>query len=67
MTTQVPDHDLTQLFGSQVFGSPPTDDDMAALRARLADEAATAGLLDIAYRTLDSPVGTLLWPPPQPG
>lgn len=30
------------------------------LRARLAAEAERAGLLDVAYRTLDSPVGLLL-------
>lgn len=31
-----------------------------ALRSRLAARAADAGLLDVAYRTLDSPVGPLL-------
>lgn len=30
------------------------------LHARLADDAARAGLLDVAYRTLDTPVGSLL-------
>jgi methylated-DNA-[protein]-cysteine S-methyltransferase len=30
------------------------------LRDRLADRAAEEGLLDVAYRTVDSPVGTLL-------
>jgi methylated-DNA-[protein]-cysteine S-methyltransferase len=30
------------------------------LRGRLADEADTAGLLDVGYRTVDSPVGSLL-------
>jgi methylated-DNA-[protein]-cysteine S-methyltransferase len=30
------------------------------LRARLADQAATDGLLDVAYRTMDSPIGPLL-------
>lgn len=30
------------------------------LRARLANEADAAGLLDVAYRTIDSPVGQLL-------
>ena len=30
------------------------------LRARLATEANDAGILDVAYRTLDTPVGTLL-------
>jgi methylated-DNA-[protein]-cysteine S-methyltransferase len=31
-----------------------------ALRARLADEAARDGILDVAYRTIDTPVGELL-------
>lgn len=43
-----------------IFGPPPTDDDLARLRTRLADRAGDEGLLDIAYRTVDSPVGTLL-------
>ncbi len=30
------------------------------LHRRLEDAAATAGLLDVAYRTIDSPIGTLL-------
>ncbi|WP_432485890.1 methylated-DNA--[protein]-cysteine S-methyltransferase [Kineococcus esterisolvens] len=34
--------------------------DLAALRAALAARAAADGLLDVAYRTLDSPVGPLL-------
>jgi methylated-DNA-[protein]-cysteine S-methyltransferase len=38
----------------------PTAADLGGLRARLADRAEAAGLLDIAYRTIDSPVGTLL-------
>ncbi len=39
-----------------------TDDEatLARLQARLATSADTEGLLDIAYRTVDSPVGTLL-------
>ncbi len=40
--------------------SDPTDAEMAELRARLAAEADTAGFLDVAYRTLDTPVGELL-------
>jgi methylated-DNA-[protein]-cysteine S-methyltransferase len=36
------------------------DSDLPALHARLAQRAEESGLLDIAYRTLDSPVGTLL-------
>ena len=33
---------------------------VARLRARLADQADDDGLLDVAYRTMDSPVGPLL-------
>jgi methylated-DNA-[protein]-cysteine S-methyltransferase len=33
---------------------------LAALHAQLADSAQTAGLLDVAYRTVDTPVGRLL-------
>jgi methylated-DNA-[protein]-cysteine S-methyltransferase len=36
------------------------DDQLARLHARLAATAETEGLLDIAYRTVDSPVGSLL-------
>jgi competence protein CoiA len=35
----------------------------ARLRERLATRARDAGLLDVAYRTLDTPVGGLLLPP----
>ena len=37
-----------------------TEADLAALHARLAESAAAGGVLDVAYRTLDTPVGTLL-------
>nr|MDQ2709263.1 methylated-DNA--[protein]-cysteine S-methyltransferase [Actinomycetota bacterium] len=37
-----------------------TSDTLSRLRARLAVEAQREGLLDVAYRTLDSPIGTLL-------
>jgi methylated-DNA-[protein]-cysteine S-methyltransferase len=37
-----------------------TEADLAALHARLAERAADDGVLDVAYRTLDTPVGTLL-------
>jgi methylated-DNA-[protein]-cysteine S-methyltransferase len=50
-----PDHDFTELFGS-----PPGDDEIALLYARLAVQADEDGLLDVAYRTLDTPVGRLL-------
>ena len=45
------------------FLSPlAAEDDRAfpALRARLAQEAARDGILDVAYRTIDTPVGGLL-------
>lgn len=35
-------------------------DTKARLHARLVTDAAEAGILDVAYRTIDSPVGTLL-------
>lgn len=45
-----------------LFAAIPGDEGDAQhkLHARLADEAAEAGILDVAYRTLDSPVGELL-------
>ena len=45
--------DLTALY--QV-----DDDDLTRLHARLAAGAEHDGLLDVAYRTVDSPVGSLL-------
>ena len=39
---------------------PTPDADVAALRARLASAAERDGLLDVAYRTVDTPLGTLL-------
>ncbi len=38
----------------------PTAEQLAVLRDRLNAAADTGGLLDVAYRTLDSPVGSLL-------
>ncbi|NAZ88078.1 methylated-DNA--[protein]-cysteine S-methyltransferase [Kineococcus indalonis] len=43
-----------------LLGGPGAGARLDALRARLAREAAGADLLDVAYRTLDSPVGPLL-------
>ena len=37
-----------------------TESELAALHDRLAEQAQADGLLDVAYRTLDTPVGTLL-------
>ena len=44
------------------FGALPEVDDDAQrrLRARLVTAATEAGVLDVAYRTIDTPVGTLL-------
>lgn len=39
---------------------PIADTDLTALQARLAAAAVEHGLLDVAYRTIDSPIGTLL-------
>ncbi len=39
---------------------PEEPEDLRTLRQRLAAAAETEGILDIAYRTVDSPVGTLL-------
>jgi methylated-DNA-[protein]-cysteine S-methyltransferase len=48
---------MTDLFAAL----PPIDEDISRrLDQRLRDAAAAAGLLDVAYRTLDTPVGTLL-------
>jgi methylated-DNA-[protein]-cysteine S-methyltransferase len=40
--------------------SPDTDDRLELLRARLAVAAKADGILDVAYRVVDSPVGRLL-------
>ena len=47
------DADLAQAF-------PDTPDHLAILHERLAAAAGSGGLLDVAYRTVDSPVGPLL-------
>ncbi len=38
----------------------PTPDDLRRLHDRLADVAQAEGLLDVAYRTVDTPLGSLL-------
>jgi methylated-DNA-[protein]-cysteine S-methyltransferase len=49
--------DASDLFPAR----PPTDDaTLSRLHTGLAERAARAGLLDVAYRTIDSPVGSLL-------
>lgn len=47
---------------SELFTALPEIDDvvLAGLRTRLAAAADEAGILDVAYRTVDSPVGALL-------
>ncbi|MET9529928.1 methylated-DNA--[protein]-cysteine S-methyltransferase [Streptomyces sp. NPDC006649] len=57
------DHtDAEPAGGADLFGALPEHDEaaMARLHTRLAAASQDAGLLDIAYRTLDSPVGPLL-------
>lgn len=62
MTAQGPDHDFAELFG---LG--PDEEDIASLYARLAARADEEGLLDVAYRTLETPVGRLLLAATQAG
>jgi methylated-DNA-[protein]-cysteine S-methyltransferase len=57
MTTPHPLNDLADLLPET---PSPTDAELAVLRVHLAERADEAGLVDVAYRTLDSPVGTLL-------
>jgi methylated-DNA-[protein]-cysteine S-methyltransferase len=46
---------------NDVFGAlNPTDAEISRLRGALADRAEQDDLLDVAYRTVDSPVGSLL-------
>lgn len=49
-------------MSDNIFGGSLLDEDdtLQRLRDRLAAAAEPAGLLDVAYRTLDTPVGTLL-------
>ena len=51
------DFDFAQMLGS---ADPIEASALAPLHSRLAAAADESGLLDVAYRTLDSPVGTLL-------
>jgi methylated-DNA-[protein]-cysteine S-methyltransferase len=45
---------------ADLFASPADPDVLSKLRYRLGLAAEAEGLLDVAYRTIDSPVGTLL-------
>ena len=49
--------DLTEALQRAVLVDP---DDLARLHRRLSAAADTEGLLDVAYRTVDTPVGSLL-------
>jgi methylated-DNA-[protein]-cysteine S-methyltransferase len=57
MTTPRKYADVAGLFAPAAL---PTPGELAALHARLARNAEPAGLLDVAYRALDTPVGLLL-------
>jgi methylated-DNA-[protein]-cysteine S-methyltransferase len=56
MTTDPPAPNPAALLAFTV----PDDAAMAGLHRRLAESADRAGILDVAYRTIDSPVGSLL-------
>jgi len=56
MTTNY-EPEVRDLFGAL---PDPTGAELRVLHDRLADRADADGLLDVAYRTLDTPVGTLL-------
>ena len=48
-------------MNTNLFTTLPTDDEtLSRLHRRLEHSADTDGLLDVAYRTVDTPVGTLL-------
>ncbi|OBG78375.1 cysteine methyltransferase [Mycobacterium sp. E2462] len=49
-----------ELIGDLARMTDPTADQLTALHARLAVAAQGEGILDVAYRVLDSPVGPLL-------
>jgi methylated-DNA-[protein]-cysteine S-methyltransferase len=59
MTTTSSDSEIAaRLVGLSAPGGDPAAE--VRLRARLATEAESEGLLDVAYRTVDSPIGSLL-------
>jgi methylated-DNA-[protein]-cysteine S-methyltransferase len=55
MSSELPHHD-----SAEAFGPSPGEDELTTLYVRLVAQAEDEGLLDVAYRTLDTPVGTLL-------
>lgn len=56
MTTRPTDDQVV----AALRASEPGDDELPRLRVELADSADRDGLLDVAYRTIDSPFGELL-------
>ncbi len=62
MTTRQPSASDGDLSDGDLFATLPDIDEetIRGLRARLVSSAEKAGLLDVAYRTIDTPVGTLL-------
>ena len=57
MSTPDRDNDFAAILDGAMG---PTDADVARLHAHLAARADAAGLLDVAYRSVETPVGTLL-------
>lgn len=53
-------HEDPDLARALALAAPVTPDHLSALHTRLAAAAAADGVLDVAYRTLDTPVGGLL-------
>jgi methylated-DNA-[protein]-cysteine S-methyltransferase len=53
-------NDLERLLAGDTAAATPDVPAMRRLRALLASRSEAAGLLDVAYRTLDTPVGRLL-------
>jgi methylated-DNA-[protein]-cysteine S-methyltransferase len=47
-------------LSADIFASPTDPDTLSRLRRRLGHASEAAGLLDVAYTTIDSPVGGLL-------
>ncbi|HEU5266351.1 MAG TPA: methylated-DNA--[protein]-cysteine S-methyltransferase, partial [Jatrophihabitans sp.] len=47
-------------FDALLRANPPSDADLRRLHARLEDDAAREGLLEVGYRTVDTPVGNLM-------